>query len=84
MGLSMKAVIEKRGNSSALKIPVEAMQAAHFSANQQVNMVVTKGRIVIEAAQVLDFDLEELIAGITPENTHSELSFGKIVGKESL
>jgi len=45
---------------------------------------VTKGRIVIEPAQALDFNLEELIAGITPENSHSELSFGKPVGKQSL
>jgi len=80
----VKAVIGKWGNSSALRIPAGVMKDARFSANQQVNIVVTKGRIVIEPAQALDFDLDELIAGITPENSHSELSFGKPVGKESL
>jgi antitoxin MazE len=79
-----KAAIGKWGNSAALRIPAGVMKDARFSANQQVNISVSKGRIVIEPVQVVDFDLEELIAGITPENSHSEVSFGKPVGKETL
>jgi antitoxin MazE len=79
----MKAVIGKWGNSSALRIPAGVMKDARFTANQKVNISVSKGRIVIEPVQVVDFDLEELIAGITPENSHSEVSFGEPVGNET-
>jgi antitoxin MazE len=32
----------------------------------------------------LEFNLEKLVAGISPENTHAEIVFGGPVGKEAL
>jgi len=42
------------------------------------------GRIIIEPAQRREYDLGELVKGITRENLHDETDFGKPVGKEAL
>lgn len=34
--------------------------------------------------QAVHYELEKLIAGITPKNRHPEISFGKPTGKEAL
>ena len=61
----MKAVISKWGNSPALRLPAAVMKDAAFSLHQQVNITVTRGRIVIEPAETLEFNLEKLVAGIS-------------------
>jgi antitoxin MazE len=43
------------------------------------------GRIIIEPApRRREYDLGELVKGITRENVHNEADFGKPVGKEAL
>ena len=83
-GNSMEAVIRKWGNSPALRLPTAALKEAAFSLEQRVNIVVTRGRIVIEPSSQVAYDLDALIAGIAPGNLHDEVSFGKPVGQESL
>lgn len=80
----MKAVIRKWGNSPALRLPKAAIAGASFSVEQQVNLTVTPGRIVIEPIDAVEYDLEELVEGITARNSHGEVDFGKPVGKEAL
>ena len=80
----MRGVIGKWGNSPALRIPVGVMKQAQFSLQQPVTMVVTPGRIVIEPSDSIEFDLSKLVAGITPENSHGEVSFSRPIGKEAL
>jgi antitoxin MazE len=80
----MQAVIQKWGNSLALRLPMSAVKEASFSLEQKVNITVTRGRIVIEPSNKVEYDLEELLGGITAENSHSEVSFGMPVGQEAL
>ena len=80
----MEAVIRKWGNSPALRLPAAAIKEADFSLEQKVNIVVTRGRIVIEPSNRVEYDLDELLDGITAKNSHVETSFGKPVGKEAL
>ncbi|MBL0144122.1 MAG: PbsX family transcriptional regulator [Betaproteobacteria bacterium] len=80
----MDAVIRKWGNSPAVRINAAAMKIASFDIEQRVTIKATKGRIVIEPADKLEFKLEELVAGITRENVHDEADFGAPVGKEAL
>ena len=80
----MEAVIRKWGNSPAVRLPVSAMKEAAFSLEQKVNLTVTRGRIVIEPSSKIEYDLEKLVGGITARNLHTEVSFGKPVGKEAL
>jgi len=80
----MEAVIRKWGNSPALRINATVMKIASFDIEQRVTIKATKGRIVIEPADKLDFKLEDLVAGITRANVHDEVDFGGPVGKEAL
>jgi antitoxin MazE len=80
----MEAVIRKWGNSPALRINATVMKIASFDIEQRVTIKATKGRIVIEPADKLEFKLEDLVAGITRANVHDEVVFGGPVGKEAL
>lgn len=80
----MEAVIRKWGNSPALRLPVSAIREAAFSLEQKVNLTITRGRIVIEPSSKVEYDLDELVGGITARNSHAEVSFGKRIGKEAL
>jgi antitoxin MazE len=80
----MKAVIRKWGNSPALRLPKAALDEAAFCVEQKVNLTVTPGRIVIEPSDAVEYDLDELVEGITSKNSHGEAGFGKPVGKEAL
>lgn len=80
----MEAIIRKWGNSPALRLPVSVLKEAELSVEQKVNIVVTRGRIVIEPSGKIEYDLNELLGGITAQNAHGEVSFGEPVGKEVL
>ena len=80
----MEAVIRKWGNSPALRLPVSVIKEAAFSLEQKVNIVVTRGRIVIEPSSKIEYDLETLVSGITAKNSHASVDFGAPVGKEAL
>ena len=54
------------------------------SLDEAVDVREESGRIVIEPAQPKEYDLAELVKGITRENLHDEADFGRPVGKEAL
>ena len=78
----MEAVIKKWGNSPALRLNANLMKEAHFVLEQKVSVKVSRGKIIIEPVARKEYKLEELVAGITSGNTHTESDFGKPVGKE--
>ena len=80
----MEAVIRKWGNSPAVRLNVAAMKAAAFDIEQHVTIKATKGRIVIEPSEALDFKLEDLVAAITRQNVPETVDFGGPVGREAL
>ncbi len=78
----MEAIIRKWGNSPALRLPTAALKEAGYQLEQKVNLVVSRGRILIEPADTVEYDLEAMVEGITASNAHSEFSFGKPSGQE--
>src|SRR5262245_17129463 len=72
---------KKWGNSAAVRIPTSVMNEARLSISQAVDIRAERGRIIIEPVQ--EINLEELLAGITDENLHDEVSFGMQLGKEA-
>ena len=80
----MRTVVRKWGNSASVRIPAAVMQAAHLDLDEAVDVREESGRIVIEPAQRKEYDLAELVMGITRENLHDEADFGRPVGKEAL
>jgi len=68
----MKEIIKKWGNSPALRLPSSVMELAQLRLGQAVNINVINGKIVIEPIVSKKTRLDELIAGITPDNIHAE------------
>ncbi len=78
----MEAVIRKWGNSLALRLPTAALKEAGYHLEQKVDLIVSRGRIIIQPSEKVEYNLDVLVGGITVSNAHSEFSFGKPVGKE--
>jgi antitoxin MazE len=79
----MRVIVKKWGNSASVRIPAGIMEAARLSLDAPVDVREERGRIIIEPIRS-EYDLAGMLAGITPENLHSEMDFGTPVGKEIL
>ncbi|MBG0809178.1 AbrB/MazE/SpoVT family DNA-binding domain-containing protein [Methylosinus sp. H3A] len=72
----MRAIVEKWGNSAAVRIPSAVVEQARLEIDQAVQVRVEGGRVVIEPLTAPEYSLDDLLAGVTPENLHEEESFG--------
>jgi antitoxin MazE len=79
----MRATVERWGNSAAVRIPSAVLQAANLSINDSVDIREESGRIVIEPQLQKQYDLAELVKGITRANLHDGVDFGNSVGREA-
>jgi antitoxin MazE len=79
----MRVAVKKWGNSASVRIPASVMQAAKVDLNQVVDVRVEKGRIVIDPVRPPKYDVDKLIAAISPENLHEPVDFGPPAGKEA-
>lgn len=78
----MRSVIKKWGNSASVRLPVALMEAAHLELDQAVEVRESKGRIVIEPVQRVEYDLKDLLDDINADNLHKPIDFGAPLGKE--
>ena len=78
----MRSAVKKWGNSASVRIPAAVMQAAHLDLDEPVDVREESGRIVIEPIRRKEYDLAELVNGITSRNLHDEIAFSGPVGKE--
>ena len=78
----MKAVVKKWGNSASVRIPAAIMAAARLRLDQPVEVREEQGRVVIEPIRSAEYDLAELVAGITEKNRHEPVEMGAPTGKE--
>ncbi len=76
-------IVKKWGNSPAVRLPAAIMKAAHLALDQPVAIRAENGRVIIEPAAP-KYALDDLLAGITPQNCHGEQDFGAPQGKEAL
>ncbi|HOW77659.1 MAG TPA: AbrB/MazE/SpoVT family DNA-binding domain-containing protein [Candidatus Competibacteraceae bacterium] len=74
-------VLRKWGNSPAIRIPAAVMRAANLNLNQNVEIKVEDGRVIIESTAP-SYALDDLLAGITPANRHEAMDFGAPQGSE--
>lgn len=78
----MQTKIQKWGNSLALRIPKAFADEISIEQNASVEISVIEGKIVIAPIAEAGFTLDELLAGVTPENLHGEIDTGEAVGNE--
>ena len=78
----MKGTVKKWGNSAAIRIPYQVLEAVSLSIEEEVQIREDNGKIVIEPIQPTKYDLKDLLKAITAENQHRAVDFGKPQGKE--
>ncbi len=76
----MSMTIQKWGNSLGIRIPSTLAKQAGLSEGTAVDLEVIMDSLVIRRKHQ---DLEELLAGVTPENMHNEVDIGEAQGAES-
>ena len=83
----MKVAFQKWGNSLALRVPKAFADEIGASDGKAAEMTVSNGKLVIETLRSQRrkrrYNLDELIAGITPDNRHGEIDWGPPVGNEA-
>ncbi len=60
----MDAVIRKWGNSPALRLTTAVLKEAGLKLEERVELVVTKGQVIITAIDKVEYDLDTLVSGI--------------------
>lgn len=78
----MKVAVQRWGNSFAVRIPKAIAIESELTEGAVVDMKLTKGKVVLIPVRVPEQTLEELLSGVTEENIHGEVDFGRPVGKE--
>ena len=78
------AKAQKWGNSIAVRIPKPIADDAGIHEDNQLDISVVEGAVVLSPRRPPHCCLEELLEGITGDNLHSEADFGPPVGNEAL
>jgi antitoxin MazE len=80
----MKTTAQKWGNSLAVRVPKSIAQQAGLKVNDDLDIEVKKGTLVLKPHLRPVYRLEDLLKRMTPENVHGEIEFGGPVGHEAL
>ena len=79
----MQTIIQKWGNSLAIRIPRSFAKQTNISNGTEVDLSIKKNKLVISPVQKNnEYDLDSFLAKIDNSNIHSEVDFGEPVGKE--
>ena len=78
----MNQHIRKWGNSAAVRIPAATLEAAGLRTDDAVDVREENGRVVIEKAMPQPVTLDWLLEGISADNVHPEVDWGRPVGRE--
>jgi antitoxin MazE len=78
----MKAVLQKWGNSLALRIPKTFADEIKVHEGHPVEVCVAEGQIVVAPITAKAYRLDDLVAGITRKNLHGEVAAGDAKGRE--
>ena len=74
--------VSRWGNSLAIRLPRTILKDAGVQEGDRLSLDLAKdGAIVIRSTR-REYSLDELVAGITPKNRHTEIGWGKPRGKE--
>ena len=74
--------VARWGNSLAVRLPKPIAEQAGLDEGTQIEVTVENGKLIVTATRQ-DPTLEELAAGITPENRYEETDWGRPAGREA-
>jgi antitoxin MazE len=78
----MKTRLQRWGNSLGLRIPKAFAEEARLEAGSQVDLTIDQRRRLIVEAIGPEYELADLLAGVTDENLHAEVPTGARRGRE--
>ncbi len=78
----MITTIQKWGNSQGIRLPRFILDAVQFSANEEVEIDVVDGKIVIKKAVEQRKSIKELFEGYEGEYSEKEVDWGNPTGNE--
>ena len=81
----METILRKWGNSIGLRIPALLLAELGLSENTPVELKVEDGKLIVAPGRRKrrwKYSLDELLAGVSPENIHPETDWGVPVGDE--
>ncbi len=78
----MRTKVQKWGNSLALRIPKSLAADARLENDSVVEVSLIDGQIVLTPVVTPKWTLEELLAGVHPDNLHHETDTGNAIGNE--
>lgn len=79
----MRVHVKKWGNSASVRIPASVMAAASLRVDQAVDVREEGGRVIIEPVAAPSYDLDDLLAKMTPDTFPEDVEFGPPVGDEA-
>jgi antitoxin MazE len=79
----MVTTVAKWGNSLAVRLPQHLTKEIQLDEGTEVEFIVIDGNLVIKPRVRKRYALAALVAAITPENRHSELDSGGMMGDEA-
>ena len=75
--------VAKWGDSLAVRIPQHLAKEIGLSDGAEIEIVAIDGNLTIKTRRQKQYSLNELIAGITPNNRHQEIDTGVAVEEET-
>ena len=78
----MKTKVQKWGNSLASRIPKSFAAETKLEPETEVDLTLVEGKLVISPIAKDKYSLEQLVEGITEENTHAEIDTSEPAGNE--
>lgn len=78
----MQVHIRKTDEGLVIPVPETLASASELTENSVVEIALKNGKIVVSDPDEPIYDIEAMIASITDENRHAEISTGRPVGSE--
>ena len=78
----MQVEVVKWGNSSAVRLPAALLKQARLALGDKLEIKTEDGKLVLEPSAP-EYQLDKMLAGITPNNRHVATDFGAPVGREA-
>ncbi len=78
----MRTKVVKWGNSLGLRIPKSIAEEIQVAEGTKVDLSTEDGCLVLRVPTQAEYSLDELLAGITDSNIHTEVGSGNPVGRE--
>ena len=74
-------IVSKWGNSLAIRIPAAFADTLGLSEGTEIELGIAAGRLVVTPRKH-KYDIDRLVAAISPKNRHEEIEWGAPAGRE--